>query len=75
MYVDSKLIGISLAWTCFKKEHCKYRVLTKGLSYVLRSCCCNTHAIKAVFQLHEDLYLWLGVQYAPLSPVLYIRMC
>jgi hypothetical protein len=75
MYVDSKLIGISLAWTCFKKEHCKYRVLTKGLFYILRNCCCNMHAIKAVFQLQEDLDLWHRCSVCPpLTCTLYQNM-
>ena len=58
MYVDSKLIGILLVSTCFKKKHCKYRVFTKGLSYILRNCYCNRHVTKAISQLHEEWDLW-----------------
>ena len=78
MYVDSKLIGILLVSTCFKKKHCKYRVFTKGLSYILRNCYCNRHVTKAISQLHEEWDLWcvcVCVQYAHLSPVLYTRTC
>lgn len=88
MYVDSKLVGISLVWTCFKKEHCKYRVFTKGLSYILRNCYCKKHVTKAISQLHDGRDLWcvcvcgicgvfvcVCVQYAHFSPVLYIRTC
>jgi len=53
-----KLIGISLVWTYFKKEHCKYRVFTKGLSYILHNCYCNKHVTKAISQLHEDWDFW-----------------
>ena len=60
-----KLIGISLAWTCFKKEYYKYRVFTKGLSYILRNCYCNNHVTKAISQLHEYWDLWCRYSVCP----------
>lgn len=58
MYVDIKLIGISLAWTYFKKEHCKYRIFTKGLSFIFRNLFCNKQVTKAVSLLHDYWDLW-----------------
>jgi hypothetical protein len=65
MCVDSKLIGISLVWTCFKKEHCKYRVFTKGLSYILHNYYCDKHVTKAISQLQEDWDLWCVCSVCP----------
>jgi len=60
-----KLIGISLVWTHFKKEHRKYRVFTKGLTYILNSCYCNKHVTKAISQLHEGWDLWCVCSVCP----------
>lgn len=60
-----KLIGISLVWTYFKKEHCKCLVFTKGLSYILRNCYCNKHVTKSISQLHEDWDLWCRCSVCP----------